>query len=89
MPQVELEAIALTRLVAEVQPEKVEEAIQNCARRGRSSSALAEPRPAADGDQVVIDFEGRIDGEPSRAAPPTTCRCAWAAKGMIPASRSS
>ena len=62
VPQVELGAIALTRLVAEVPPEKAEEAIQNFARSRQKFELPDPPRPAADGDQLTIDFAGTIDG---------------------------
>jgi trigger factor len=63
VPVVDLAAINLTRLVAETPPEKVEQAIENFARARQKFEAPAEPRAAADGDQVVVDFEGRIGGE--------------------------
>ncbi|MEK0084436.1 trigger factor [Benzoatithermus flavus] len=84
VPQVDLDAIALTKLVAEPQPEKIEEAIQNFARARQKFEPLAEPRPAQDGDQLVIDFEGRIDGElfPGGAAKDFPLRLG--AKAMVP-----
>ena len=62
VPQVELGGISLTRLVAETPPDKVEEAIENFAKSRQKFEPPAEPRPAQDGDQLTIDFEGRIDG---------------------------
>ena len=62
VPAVDLAAISLTRLVAATPPEKVEEAIANFAKARQKFEPVAEPRPAAEGDQVVIDFEGKIDG---------------------------
>ena len=62
VPEVDLGAISLTRLVAETPADKVEEAITNFARARQKFEAPAEPRPAQDGDQITIDFEGRIDG---------------------------
>ncbi|MFO1068182.1 MAG: trigger factor [Geminicoccaceae bacterium] len=62
VPAVELEGISLTRLVAEPEDERVEKGIENLAKARTKYAAPAEPRPAADGDQVVIDFEGFVDG---------------------------
>lgn len=64
VPTVDLEAISLTRLVATPEPERVAKAVEAFARSRQKFSAPAEPRPAQEGDQVVIDFEGSIDGVP-------------------------
>ena len=61
VPQVELASISLTRLVAETPADKVEQAIENFAKSRQKFETPAEPRPAADGDQLMIDFEGKID----------------------------
>ena len=64
VPSVDLEAIALTRLVAEPDEARIEEGVQNLARARQEFAALAEARPARDGDRLVIDFVGAIDGQP-------------------------
>lgn len=64
VPPVELEAIALTRLVAEPPAERVGEAIESFAKARQKFEPPAEPRPARDGDQVTVDFVGRIEGQP-------------------------
>ena len=61
VPEVELASISLTRLVAETPADKVEQAIENFAKSRQKFETPAEPRPAADGDQLMIDFEGKID----------------------------
>ncbi|MGE3293779.1 MAG: trigger factor [Geminicoccaceae bacterium] len=61
VPEVDLGAISLTRLVAETPADKVEEAIQNFAKARQKFEAPEEPRPAQEGDQLTIDFEGKID----------------------------
>ncbi|MDF1586891.1 trigger factor [Marinimicrococcus flavescens] len=63
LPQVDLSAIELSKPVAEVDDARIDEALQNIAKSRQTFEAPAEPRPAQDGDQVVIDFVGRIDGE--------------------------
>lgn len=63
VPTVELGAIELTRLVTEVEETRLDEAVERLAKSRQTFAAPAESRPAADGDRIVIDFEGRIDGE--------------------------
>ncbi len=84
VPQVELAGISLTRLVAETPPEKVEQAIENFARSRQKFEAPAEPRAAADGDQVVIDFEGRIDGVAFDGGAGKGFPLRLGSKGMVP-----
>jgi trigger factor len=84
VPQVDLGAIELTRLVAKPQPGKVEEAIENFAKSRQKYEAPAEPRPAEEGDQLVVDFEGRIAGEPFEGGSAKDFPLRLGAKGMIP-----
>jgi trigger factor len=84
VPAVDLDSIALTRLVAEPQPGKVEEAMESFAKTRQKFEALAEPRPAESGDQVIIDFEGRIDGEPFEGGTAQDFPLQLGAKGMVP-----
>jgi trigger factor len=64
VPETDLKALHLTRPVAPVSEDAVERALDNLVQRSRRFEPAAEPRPSRDGDQVIIDFEGRIDGEP-------------------------
>ena len=67
MPEIEppdLAAIALERMVVEVDDARVEEAIGRLAEQHRHYSPAADGAAAADGDELVIDFAGSIDGEP-------------------------
>ncbi|MCW5698881.1 MAG: trigger factor [Rhodospirillales bacterium] len=54
--------ITLERLVAEVEPSQIDSVLNRLAEDYKSFQAV-ENRVAALGDQVVIDFIGRIDGE--------------------------
>ncbi len=54
--------IALERLVASVSDERVDDALQRLASQQKTFQPLAEPRPAATGDAVLIDFVGKVDG---------------------------
>lgn len=64
VPEVDLGAIELVRYVAEPDEERVRKSIENLAEARRRYEPPAEPRPAQEGDQVVIDFVGYRDGEP-------------------------
>ncbi len=63
VPAVDLKAIELTRLSAEVTDETVAERLQSFARRFQEFAPPAEPRSAREGDRLTISFEGRVDGE--------------------------
>jgi trigger factor len=62
IPEVDFKTVKLTRLVASVDESAVDEALANLSR----SAQNFEPKDGAaeDGDQVVIDFRGSVDGEP-------------------------
>jgi trigger factor len=62
VPEVDFKAIKLERLVAEVEDGAVGEALENLAASAQNFET--KDGEATDGDQVVIDFVGRIDGEP-------------------------
>ena len=64
VPEVDLKGIKLTRQVAEVGDEVVAKTLENFAARHQHFEPLAEPRPSQDGDQLILDFEGKINGEP-------------------------
>ena len=58
----DIETLSLTRPVAEVPKEDLDEALQNIANQQRSYSAKDTTSKAKNDDMVVIDFEGKIDG---------------------------
>jgi trigger factor len=61
IPDVDFSTIALERLVTEVEESALNEALGKLAESAQNF--VAKESPAADGDQVSIDFVGRIDGE--------------------------
>jgi trigger factor len=67
MPEIELtdlEAISLTRPVYEPSDEEVDEAIKDLASNNKTyEDRTGKTVKAKDGDMVVIDFVGRVDGE--------------------------
>jgi trigger factor len=58
---VDLKTISITRPVAPVSDEQVDEALTELARSRREFED--KDGAAADGDQVIVDFVGRLDGE--------------------------
>lgn len=56
--------LELERLTVDVDEAEVDRALQRLAEQYRGTSPVAEPRPAEKGDILVIDFAGRIGGEP-------------------------
>lgn len=62
IPEVDFSDVALERLVVKATEEEIGEALENLA---KSAQDFEEKKgKAKDGDQVVIDFLGKLDGEP-------------------------
>ncbi|MSU89891.1 trigger factor [Rhodobacteraceae bacterium 2CG4] len=64
VPEADFSGIELEKLVAEIDDASVSEALDNLANSANHFESRAEGDAAQDGDQVVIDFVGKIDGEP-------------------------
>jgi trigger factor len=67
LPRIELadfKGITLERLTADVTEAELEEALGKIAEQNRPFAAKAEGGKAAKGDRVVIDFTGKVGGEP-------------------------
>jgi trigger factor len=65
LPEIEapsLEGLKLEKLTVPATDEAVEEALNRLAQNQKSYSDAEEGREAADGDQLIIDFVGRMDG---------------------------
>ena len=65
MPEIkvgDLSSIKLEKLMAEVPAEEVEKALNYIAQSRRETVKVEEDRAAANGDTVVIDFVGSVDG---------------------------
>ena len=65
LPEIEpmdLAQLELTRTVVDIPEAEIEQALQRIATDQAKSEPVTEPRPAAQGDVVVADFVGRIDG---------------------------
>ncbi|BDI60352.1 trigger factor [Qipengyuania nanhaisediminis] len=66
LPQVEApstDGLKLEKLVVPVTDEQIEEAIGNIAGQNKSYKDAAKTKKAAEGDQLIIDFVGKLDGE--------------------------
>ncbi len=60
---VDFSSMELERLVADVADSEIDAALERLAEQRKTFEAVETPRPAVVGDQVVIDFTGRVDGE--------------------------
>jgi len=66
LPQVEapeVDGLTLEKLVVPVTDEQVDEALQNVAGQNKSYKDAAKSKKAAEGNQLIIDFVGKLDGE--------------------------
>ena len=63
IPEIDLSAIKLERLVAKAEPAAVDEALGNLAASAKNFEDRKKGTKAKSGDQVVIDFLGKVDGE--------------------------
>ncbi len=63
IPEVDLKGLKLERLVVKAEDAAVTEALENLAKTAQNFEKKKKGSKAADGDQVVIDFEGFVDGE--------------------------
>ena len=68
LPAIELgefSDLAVTRLRAEVSEEAVDDALDRLAEADKRFEPVAEPRPAQDGDQILVDIAVEVGGEPA------------------------
>ena len=67
LPEIEApstDGLKLEKLVVPVTDEQIDEAIQNIAGQNKSYKDAAKTKKAAEGDQLIIDFLGKLGGEP-------------------------
>ncbi|WP_028028227.1 trigger factor [Gemmobacter nectariphilus] len=62
IPEADLSTITLERLVVKADEASVAEALENLAKAGQTFEDRKKGSKAKDGDQVVIDFVGSVDG---------------------------
>lgn len=63
IPEVDASKITLEKLVVKANDEDVEAALKNLAETAQSFEDRKKGSKAKDGDQIVIDFKGSVDGE--------------------------
>ncbi len=63
IPEVDVSKIKLEKLVVKADDKAVQEALENLAKSAKNFEDKKKGTKAKDGDQVVIDFVGKIDGE--------------------------
>ncbi|MWD25870.1 trigger factor [Aquicoccus sp. SCR17] len=63
VPEVDLSSIKLEKMVAKAGDDEVDEALKSLAESAQDFNDREEGAAAQDGDQVVIDFVGKLDGE--------------------------
>jgi trigger factor len=61
IPEVDYKALKIEKLVAKPSDDEIDEALKNLAENAQNFDT--KKGKAADGDQVVIDFVGKVDGE--------------------------
>lgn len=76
--------IELKKPVAAVAEEAIEKALKNIAEQRQSFAEVEETRPAAAGEQLTVDFIGRIDGEAFDGGTATDVALTVAGSGFIP-----
>ncbi|MCD1620029.1 trigger factor [Salipiger manganoxidans] len=63
VPEIDASAITLEKLVVKADETAVDEALAQLAENAQDFNDRAEDAAAVDGDQIVIDFLGKVDGE--------------------------
>ena len=64
VPEPKIEALELERLTVEADDAAVDKALEDLARGQKSFDPAPAKRKAEKGDLVIMDFEGKVDGEP-------------------------
>jgi trigger factor len=80
----ELNDITLSKPVAAISEEAVADSIKKIAEQRQSFTPVEEARPAAAGEQLTVDFIGRIDGEAFQGGTATDVAVIVAGQGFIP-----
>ena len=84
VPEVDLAGLQLTKLVADVDEARVEQALDGLAKARQKHEPLAEPRPSQEGDELLVDFEGKVGGEPFEGGSAKDFTLVLGSKTMVP-----
>ena len=82
--QPDLSQLSLTRLKAEPDPDTVDKALADIARRQRSFETIDEARGAAMGEVLTVDFVGSIGGVPFEGGTASDVNVELGGQGFIP-----
>ena len=82
--QPDLSQLSLTRLKAEPDPDTVNKALADIARRQRSFETIDEVRGAAQGEVLTVDFVGSTDGVPFQGGTANDVNVELGGQGFIP-----
>ena len=80
----DLSGISVEKPVAAVPDAAVEQALQKLIAQRRTFTPVEEPRPAATGDRLTVDFVGRIDGTPFTGGTAQDVNVIIGGEGFIP-----
>ena len=80
----ELGDITLSKPVAAVTDEAISDALSKMAEQRKSYTPVEDPRPAVAGEQLTVDFIGRIDGEAFQGGTASDVAVVVAGQGFIP-----
>ena len=64
IPEPKVDDLKIERLVVDADDKTVDKAVEQMAAQQRSFESAAKTYKAKDGDQVIVDFEGKVDDEP-------------------------
>jgi len=64
VPEIDVSGVSLEKMVVKAADADVDEALSNLAENAQNFDDRKKGSKAKDGDQVVIDFVGKVDGEP-------------------------
>jgi trigger factor len=84
LPEPQIEGIALERLTVEPTPEEIDAAIARLAEGQKSYDPAPASYAAQQGDLVVIDYEGSVDGEPFEGGKGESMRVELGSGRLIP-----
>jgi trigger factor len=87
LPEITIPGLAdieLAKPVAAVTDEAVETALNKLAEQRQTFEKVEEPRPAAKGEQLTVDFIGKTDGEPFTGGTASDVAVIVAGDGFIP-----
>ncbi len=84
VPELDFAALTLERLSAEIEDTAVDEALGNLAKSASVFEDRKKGSKAKDGDQVVIDFKGSLEGEPFEGGAAEDFPLVLGSKAFIP-----